>query len=92
MKFSHPLKLKNSRKSYCQLFQEGCFQAASLFALAWSVGFAVVFVPAGMGVRESVLVVLLSQLISSGDAASAALLSRLWWMAIEAIYVMLSIR
>ncbi len=71
---------------------QAVFQSASLFALAWSVGFAIVFVPAGMGVRESVLVVLLSQVVASGDAASAALLSRLWWMAIEAIYVVLSLR
>lgn len=66
-------------------------QAAALFALSWSAGFVVVLVPAGFGVRESVLSLLLLPFLPVGAAASVALLSRLWWMAIEAVLIGVSI-
>jgi hypothetical protein len=66
------------------------FQAASLFALSWSIGFAFVVVPAGFGVRESALTILLSGLAPAGDAVAIALISRLWWMLVEAVCVAIS--
>jgi glycosyltransferase 2 family protein len=47
------------------------------FALAWCVGFLVVFAPAGAGAREAVLVVALASVISTADALITALASRL---------------
>jgi uncharacterized membrane protein YbhN (UPF0104 family) len=65
-------------------------QAAALFALSWCAGFVVVFVPAGFGVRESALSLLLLPYLPAGAAASVALLSRLWWMLIEAVLIGIS--
>ncbi len=46
------------------------------FAFAWSVGFLAVFVPAGAGVREVVLVALLGPVIGVGAGTAVALVSR----------------
>ncbi|SDU51901.1 lysylphosphatidylglycerol synthase domain-containing protein [Jiangella alkaliphila] len=46
------------------------------YALAWTVGFLVVVVPAGVGVREAVLAVVLADQVSSGAAVVAVLASR----------------
>jgi hypothetical protein len=47
------------------------------FSLAWAAGFLVVFVPAGAGIREAVLVLTLSPILPSGPATLLALISRL---------------
>jgi glycosyltransferase 2 family protein len=46
------------------------------YALAWCVGFIVVFVPAGAGVRDVLLAALLAPVIGTGGAAAVALVSR----------------
>lgn len=46
------------------------------YAFAWSVGFIVVFVPAGVGLRDVLLVTTLSPLVGVGGATAVALLSR----------------
>ena len=46
------------------------------YAFAWSVGFLVVFVPVGVGVREILLVATLSPAIGTGGATAVALVSR----------------
>ena len=46
------------------------------FAFAWSVGFLVVLAPAGAGVREVLLVALLSPVLGTGAGTAVALLSR----------------
>jgi len=68
----------------------GWLEAGSIFALAWCVGFVIVFLPAGFGAREIVLSYLLSGYVSTADALTIALLARFWWMAAEALYVALS--
>ena len=50
--------------------------AVGAFALAWVVGFLVVFVPAGAGAREATLVLLLGPTLGSGNALVLALVSR----------------
>jgi glycosyltransferase 2 family protein len=50
--------------------------AAGGFAFAWSVGFLVVFAPAGAGVREVLLVALLGPVVGTGGATAIALVSR----------------
>ena len=47
------------------------------YALAWVVGFLVVFVPAGLGAREVVLAALLAGQLDSGGVLTVVLLSRL---------------
>jgi uncharacterized membrane protein YbhN (UPF0104 family) len=50
--------------------------AVGAFSLAWSVGFLVLVVPAGAGVREAVLVLALSPTLPAGAALLLALVSR----------------
>ena len=64
-------------------------QGASLFALAWCVGFVIVFLPAGFGAREAVLSFLLTGIMPLPEAISVALLARFWWMAAEAVYLVI---
>jgi len=49
-----------------------------VYALAWVIGMVSVFAPAGIGVREGVLSILLAQYLPEPTAIVAALLSRLW--------------
>jgi len=52
-----------------------------LFALSWLIGFIVFFVPGGLGIREGVLVLLLSPVVPNDQAIVVALLARvLWWL------------
>lgn len=53
------------------------------FALAFCAGPLLVVLPAGAGVREAVLVVLLSGVLSTGAAVAVALLSRLLLAAVD---------
>jgi glycosyltransferase 2 family protein len=46
------------------------------YAFAWSVGFLVIFAPAGVGVREVLLVTALSPAVGTGGATAVALVSR----------------
>jgi len=46
------------------------------FAFAWSVGFIVVFAPAGAGIRDGLLLVLLGTVLRTADAAAVVLVSR----------------
>ncbi|NYI40028.1 lysylphosphatidylglycerol synthase domain-containing protein [Demequina lutea] len=50
--------------------------ATGAFALAWLVGFVVVFAPAGLGAREAALVLLLGAAVTQPQALALALLSR----------------
>lgn len=51
--------------------------ATGAYALAWSAGFLVLVAPAGAGVREGALVLLLAPAYGSGPALGIALLARL---------------
>ncbi|WP_444961110.1 lysylphosphatidylglycerol synthase domain-containing protein [Nocardiopsis sp. M1B1] len=51
--------------------------AVGAYALAWTLGLLVVFAPAGLGVREAVLVVALAPVVDAGAALVVAVLSRL---------------
>jgi len=67
-------------------------QHAAVFALAWCAGFVVLFSPAGLGIRETALSLLLGQWIPIGDALAIALLSRLCWIAAEGLLIGLSLQ
>lgn len=51
--------------------------AVGAYTLAWTLGLLVVFAPAGLGVREAVLVVALAPVVDAGAALVLAVLSRL---------------
>jgi uncharacterized membrane protein YbhN (UPF0104 family) len=55
----------------------GALLATGGFAFAWCVGFVVVFAPAGAGVRDIVLVAILSPTLGVGNATAVALVSRI---------------
>lgn len=46
------------------------------FAFAWSVGFVVVFAPAGAGVRDVLLLLMLRPVLNTADATAVVLVSR----------------
>jgi hypothetical protein len=46
------------------------------FAFAWSVGFVIVFAPAGAGVRDVLLLLVLRPVLSTADATAVVLVSR----------------
>lgn len=52
-------------------------EALGAYALAWSVGFVIVVVPAGIGVREAILVLVFAPAIGVGAATAVAALLRL---------------
>ena len=54
------------------------------FAAAYAAGFLALLTPAGLGVREGVLVVALAPVLPAGPALVVAILSRLWMMLVEA--------
>jgi uncharacterized membrane protein YbhN (UPF0104 family) len=53
------------------------------FAAAYAAGFLALLTPAGLGVREGVLVVALAPVLPAGPALVVALVSRLWMMLVE---------
>ena len=63
---------------------EGSFmQIGAAFAAAYVMGYVAVFAPAGIGVRESFLVVFLGPTAGAGAAGALAVASRVWITAIE---------
>jgi uncharacterized membrane protein YbhN (UPF0104 family) len=58
-------------------------QCAGVFALAWVAGLVLVFLPAGAGVREVIIVLGLASVLPSAAALLAALVSRLMLTAID---------
>jgi hypothetical protein len=58
-------------------------QLIALFALAQVISFVAVFAPAGIGVREGVLLVGLSPIVGGGNAIVATGLCRIWQTALE---------
>jgi hypothetical protein len=58
--------------------------AAGLFAVAWAVGFVAVFSPAGLGVREAVLMAGMTAYGSPALAAAIVVMHRLLYVAADA--------
>lgn len=65
-------------------------EASSIFALAWCAGFVVVFIPAGIGVRESALTLLLANIMPVGAALSLALFTRVAWIVAEGFWILIT--
>lgn len=63
---------------------------ARVYIAAHLLGYIVLIAPAGLGVREGVMVVLLQPLVGVGPAAGVALLARLWYTVAELAAVSVS--
>jgi len=60
--------------------------SAGSFAAAWLVGFLIVFVPMGIGVREGVLLLLLSPFMAFAPANAVAVGFRIWIAVRDALF------
>jgi len=58
----------------------------SSYALAWLVGILTMIAPAGMGVREAALGLLLAQVVGSGTGFTLAVAIRLWLLVVEILW------
>ncbi|MYC74207.1 hypothetical protein F4X10_00340 [Candidatus Poribacteria bacterium] len=56
-----------------------------IYPLAWSLGILSLVTPGGLGVRESILSVLLALCLPPANATLMALLSRVWVMSVESL-------
>ncbi len=63
-----------------------------VFALAWLIGFLSFVTPAGLGVREGALSLLLREHLPTGIGIIAALLSRIWLTIVEVSLFLLFVR
>lgn len=54
-----------------------------IFSFAWSIGFMSLVTPGGLGIRESILTVLLTTCLPPATATLVALLSRVWVISVE---------
>ncbi len=64
---------------------------SAAFSLAWVGGFISFLTPAGIGVREGLLTLLLSPLLPTPLPAFIAILARIWWTVAELISMGLSL-
>ena len=60
-------------------------QVGPAFAAAYVAGYIAIFAPAGAGIREGVLVVLLQPIMAREAAVVLAVIARLWTIALELI-------
>ena len=83
----------NFNNIHTSLFRELTASTFS-FCVAWLLGFIVLFVPSGLGIRESVLAILISSFfaLNSGQSAFIAILFRLVILSSEGLFLLLGIR
>jgi len=66
-------------------------EAASIFSLAWSAGFVAILIPAGFGIREAALAVLLAEIVPLGTALHLAVLARIAWVIAEGFWILVAL-
>ena len=75
---------------YPQLEHLSWLEASSILTLAWCAGFVVVFAPAGIGVREGTMALLLTNIMPLGSALSLALLARVASVLAEGFWILIT--
>lgn len=60
---------------------------AGCYALAWVTALLTIISPAGMGIREGILGLLLGQVLSAGTAMTLAVAMRLWIVCMELVWL-----
>jgi hypothetical protein len=80
-------------RALCDNLTVAPFATTAASALSWAIGFLIIFVPAGLGVREWTLSTMLVSFtaLPSGQATLLALVSRLGLIAAEFIVLLLSL-
>jgi glycosyltransferase 2 family protein len=63
------------------------WNAVISFNVAYSIGFLVIVAPTGLGVREIILLLLLSPYFEASSLAVFVVVARLWWIAAEGINI-----
>ena len=66
-------------------------QIAGCYALAWVAALLTMVAPAGMGVREGILGILLAQAVATGTAMILAVAMRLWAIAMELAWLVVGL-
>lgn len=66
-------------------------EAASIFSLAWCAGFVAILIPAGIGIREAALTVLLGEIVPLGTALQIAVLARITWVIAEGFWILIAL-
>ncbi|MDD3802867.1 MAG: lysylphosphatidylglycerol synthase transmembrane domain-containing protein [bacterium] len=59
----------------------------SVYPVAWVLGFIVIFIPSGIGIREGVMVFLLSHFMDGGTALAISILSRIQMTLSELLFL-----
>ncbi|MEO0162145.1 MAG: lysylphosphatidylglycerol synthase domain-containing protein [candidate division WOR-3 bacterium] len=78
--------------SFYPVFCSKLIDLTGVFAISWNLGFLALFAPAGLGVREGILTLLLSLYFPKPIAIIISLLSRLWITVAEIIFAIISIK
>lgn len=63
----------------------GVLEVAPAFAAAYVVGYVAVFAPAGLGVREGILTLLLAPVMGQGAAVALSVVARVWATVVEVV-------
>ena len=75
----------------CEVPMDLWLPIGSSLALGFFVGFVMIFIPGGIGIRESVIYALCLAVFSPSEAVLIAISSRLWIMAGEFVSVLLAV-
>jgi len=75
--------------SFYALSVEHYFFITGAFAIAGIIGFVSVFAPAGLGVREGVLIFTLSLVLTTAMSSLISLISRLWMTLSEILLLLI---
>lgn len=69
------------------------FDYSFIYSIAWLVGFLIIIIPSGLGVRESIYSLLLVQWgsMSSGNAATIAIMTRIFISAGEVFFILIGL-
>jgi len=77
--------------SITQLESVSIIHFFTILPLCWVVGYIMIFAPGGIGVREGMLIVILSEFLPSEVALVIALSQRIWFTLIEGINILISL-
>ena len=76
-----PLPIGNTVATY--LNSIGFIRFSTILPLCWVVGYIVLLAPGGLGVREGMLTLTLSEFLSPEIALTIAIIQRVWFILVE---------
>ena len=81
-----------SFRSLGQGFPLSLWQVLGLYTISWAGGLVAVFAPGGLGVRDGILIVLMSSFIPFPLAAAGAAVVRVQTLAVEGLLAFLAMK